>query len=56
MAIVDSTKANYILSLLKGIEYGSVVITVHDGTITQIDKTEKTRFAQQKKYAHKEQQ
>ncbi|MFP5112494.1 YezD family protein [Bacillaceae bacterium C204] len=55
MAIVDSAKANYILSLLKGIEYGSVVITVHDGTITQIDKTEKTRFTQQKKYASKEQ-
>lgn len=48
MAYVDQSKANYILSLLKGLEYGSVVITVHDGGITQIDKTEKTRFAQQK--------
>jgi hypothetical protein len=48
MAIVDQAKANYILSTLKGMEYGSLVITVHDGTITQIDKTEKTRFAQKK--------
>lgn len=54
MAIVDQAKANYILSTLRGMEYGSVVITVHDGTITQIDKTEKTRFAQ-KKYTPKEQ-
>lgn len=44
MAIVDQTKANFILSTLKNMEYGSVVITVHDGNITQIDKTEKTRF------------
>ncbi|WML28278.1 YezD family protein [Neobacillus sp. OS1-33] len=48
MAIVDQAKANYILSILKGLEYGSVVITIHDGTITQIDKTEKTRFALKK--------
>ncbi|PEQ83837.1 DUF2292 domain-containing protein [Bacillus sp. AFS006103] len=45
---MDQAKANYILSILKGLEYGSVVITVHDGTITQIDKTEKTRFALKK--------
>ncbi|NHC39006.1 YezD family protein [Bacillus sp. MM2020_1] len=48
MAIVDQAKANYILSILKGLEYGSVVITVHDGTITQIDRTEKTRFTLKK--------
>lgn len=45
MAIVDQAKANFILSTLKNMEYGSVIITVHDGAITQIDKTEKTRFA-----------
>ena len=48
MATVDQAKANYILSTLKGMDYGSLVITVHDGNITQIDKTEKTRFAQKK--------
>lgn len=46
MAIVDQVKMDFILSTLKNMEYGSVIITVHDGTITQIDKTEKTRFAQ----------
>ncbi|EKN70867.1 hypothetical protein BABA_03359 [Neobacillus bataviensis LMG 21833] len=45
MANVDQAKANFILSTLKNMEYGSVIITVHDGAITQIDKTEKTRFA-----------
>ncbi|MGG3468713.1 YezD family protein [Neobacillus pocheonensis] len=48
MAVVDQAKANFILSTLKNMEYGSVIITVHDGTITQIDKTEKTRFAASK--------
>lgn len=53
MAIVDQAKANFILSTLKSMEYGSVMITVHDGNITQIDKTEKTRFGL-KKTASKE--
>jgi hypothetical protein len=48
MAVVDSVKANFILSSLKDMEYGSVIITVHDGIITQIDKTEKTRFGSKK--------
>ncbi|WP_420489829.1 YezD family protein, partial [Neobacillus drentensis] len=55
MANVDQAKANFILSTLKGMEYGSVIITVHDGAITQIDKTEKIRFGQ-KKHASKEKQ
>ncbi|WP_342429653.1 YezD family protein [Neobacillus sp. FSL H8-0543] len=54
MAVVDQVKANYILSTLKDMEYGSVIITVHDGIITQIDKTEKTRFGP-KKFESKEQ-
>lgn len=29
---------------LKGMEYGSVLITVHDGRIVQIDRTERKRF------------
>ena len=48
MAVMDPVKANFILSTLKDMEYGSVIITVHDGIITQIDKTEKTRFGQKK--------
>ncbi|KEP26956.1 YezD family protein [Bacillus zhangzhouensis] len=41
---MDEQKLNFILSALKGIEYGSVVITIHNGHITQVDTTEKTRF------------
>ncbi|MGZ4161910.1 MAG: YezD family protein [Neobacillus sp.] len=48
MAVVDQAKINFILSTLKNMEYGSVNITVHEGTITQIDKTEKTRFGVKK--------
>lgn len=48
MAVVDPVKANFILSTLKDMKYGSVIITVHDGIITQIDKTEKTRFRSKK--------
>ncbi|MCM2534050.1 YezD family protein [Neobacillus pocheonensis] len=48
MALVDQAKVNFILQTLKNMEYGSVIITVHDGTITQIDKTEKTRFGTKK--------
>jgi hypothetical protein len=44
MAIVDKEKMEYILALLKKLEYGSLVITIHDGQITQIDSTEKNRF------------
>ncbi|HWO98482.1 MAG TPA: YezD family protein [Bacillus sp. (in: firmicutes)] len=49
MAIVDQEKVDYILTLLKNIEYGSLLITIHDGQITQIDHTEKNRFAITKK-------
>ncbi|MDG3044412.1 YezD family protein [Bacillus sp. B6(2022)] len=41
---MDEQKLNFILSALKEIEYGSVVITIHNGQITQVDTTEKTRF------------
>ena len=29
---------------LEGLEYGTIVITVHDSNIVQIDRTEKQRF------------
>jgi hypothetical protein len=44
MAAIDQERTKVILDALKNIEYGSVTITIHDGSITQIDKTEKTRF------------
>ncbi|QHW34964.1 YezD family protein [Paenibacillus rhizovicinus] len=29
---------------VNGLEYGSVLITVHDGRVVQIDRTERKRF------------
>lgn len=40
----NDVKIKHITSTLEQLEYGSIVITVHDGDITQIDITEKKRF------------
>ncbi|WP_192869567.1 DUF2292 domain-containing protein [Lentibacillus sediminis] len=45
MAKIDESKINHIVNVLKSLEYGSVVITVHDEEITQIDTTDKKRFS-----------
>jgi hypothetical protein len=45
MGIIDDSKIHHIVSTLEKLEYGSVVITVHDGEITQIETTEKQRFS-----------
>jgi hypothetical protein len=39
----------YILNIINALKYGSVTITVHNGEIVQIEKTEKTRFDSSKK-------
>ncbi|WP_409305103.1 DUF2292 domain-containing protein [Peribacillus sp. SCS-155] len=44
MKRIDEQKINQIISSLQNIEYGSVLITVHAGEITQIDTTEKIRY------------
>lgn len=44
MAKHDELTIDYIKDELKNIDYGSIVITIHDGKITQIDKNEKKRF------------
>ena len=46
---IDEDKIKYILSTINQLEYGCVVITVHDSDITQIDITEKKRFTLNKK-------
>lgn len=46
---IDQEKISTIVSTLKQLEYGCVTVTVHDGEITQIDITEKKRFALKKK-------
>jgi hypothetical protein len=45
MAVLNNEKIDYILSILKKLEYGSLLITVHGGHITQIDSTVKNRFS-----------
>lgn len=41
---LDEVWVERIKQILDGLEYGSVQIVVHDGKITQIDKTERKRF------------
>lgn len=41
---LDEAQLEYLTASLREIDYGSVVITVHDGHVTQIDTTEKKRF------------
>jgi len=44
---LDEAQLTYLQDSLQELEYGSIVITVHDGYITQIDTTEKKRFTKQ---------
>jgi|tagenome__1003787_1003787.scaffolds.fasta_scaffold19194751_2 hypothetical protein len=45
----DGKWIEHIFDALKGLEYGSVQITIHDSQITQIDRLEKKRFPLGKK-------
>jgi hypothetical protein len=40
---IDEQWIERIVRALKGLKYGSVLITVHDSKIIQIDRTEKIR-------------
>ncbi|MEK4027249.1 YezD family protein [Pseudobacillus sp. FSL P4-0506] len=53
MENIEEEKINYILKMLTNIKYGSLVITIHDGQITQIDSIEKNRFTTNKKLTSK---
>jgi hypothetical protein len=46
---LDQQIIEKIASLLEGLEFGTVQITVHDSQITQIDRLEKYRIPLQKK-------
>jgi hypothetical protein len=35
----------HVLRALRGMRYGSIELTVHDGRVVQIERTEKLRFA-----------
>lgn len=49
MASVDDKKITDIISELKKLKFGSLIITVHDDEVTQIETTEKKRYQAQEK-------
>ncbi|WP_205317667.1 YezD family protein [Oceanobacillus zhaokaii] len=53
MAIIDNKKIEDIVLAIRNLEYGSLVITVHEGEITQVETTEKKRYAVQGKKTKK---
>ncbi|GGD74988.1 YezD family protein [Paenibacillus nasutitermitis] len=42
--VLDQEWLERISAQVNGLEYGSVLITVHDGRVVQIDRTERRRF------------
>ena len=48
---LDQQVMEKIASLLEGLEFGTVQITVHDSQITQIDRLEKHRLPMRKQQA-----
>lgn len=49
VASVDDKKITDIISELKKLKFGSLIITVHDDEVTQIETTEKKRYQAQGK-------
>ncbi|MGM9949176.1 MAG: DUF2292 domain-containing protein [Lysinibacillus sp.] len=49
MAATKDAIVEKLLEDIQKIQYGSVVITLHEGEITQVDITEKKRFAASKR-------
>jgi len=41
---LDQVWQERILEQVEGLQYGQILITVHDGQIVQIDRTERTRY------------
>lgn len=44
MSAYNDSKLNEILAAINNLDYGSILITIHEGEITQLDITEKKRF------------
>lgn len=42
--VLDQEWLERIAAQVDGLEYGSVLITVHDGRVVQIDRTERKRY------------
>ena len=51
MGKINASQKEHIVSTLRKIQYGSVVINVHNGEIKQIDTTEKRRFSSSERLA-----
>ncbi|NLI67581.1 MAG: YezD family protein [Bacilli bacterium] len=47
MTKLTKEQFEYLENSLRHIDYGSILITVHNGKVTQIDATEKRRFTNQ---------
>lgn len=47
--ITEDLKIEDILKLIKGVDYGEIIITIHDSQIVQVEKREKKRFKAQKR-------
>ncbi|MCD6460737.1 YezD family protein [bacterium] len=45
----ENKKMDDILKFIEGVDYGEVVITIHDSQIVQVEKREKKRFNVQKR-------
>ncbi len=46
--IIEELKIEDILKLIKGVDYGEIIITMHDSQIIQVERREKKRFKAQK--------
>ncbi|WP_019413935.1 YezD family protein [Paenisporosarcina sp. TG20] len=51
MGKIEASQIEHIVSTIEKLQYGSVVINVHNGEIMQIDATEKRRFTPSKRPA-----
>lgn len=49
MGKIEASQIEHIVSTIEKLQYGSVVINVHNGEIMQIDATEKRRFSPSKR-------
>lgn len=41
---MDQVWQQRIVEQIEGLQYGQIIVTVHDGQIVQIDRTERTRY------------
>lgn len=44
-APLDESVARLVADALRGLRFGSVVLTIHDGRVTEIDTTHRMRIA-----------